>query len=130
VRNNPVIAIVDDDSSVRVAMRSLVRSLGFAADTFASAEEFLQSPRVNDSSCVITDMQMPGLSGVELQARLLAEGRSIPIIFVTAFPDEAVEARAMKAGAVCFLIKPFGGRALINALDVALKRQDRTTTEQ
>jgi FixJ family two-component response regulator len=123
LRSIPVISIIDDDASVRAAMRSLVRSLGFAADTFASAEDFLQSPRVNESSCVITDVQMPGLSGIELQDRLLAEGRSMPIIFVTAFPNEAVRVRAMKAGAIGFLIKPFDAPTLISALDVALKRQ-------
>jgi FixJ family two-component response regulator len=118
----PVISIVDDDESVRVATRSLVRSLGFAADTFASAEDFLQSPRMNDSACVITDVQMPGLSGVELQDRLLAQGNSVPIIFVTGFPGGDVEARAMKAGAVGFLRKPCDGSTLIKALDAALKR--------
>jgi FixJ family two-component response regulator len=126
----PVISIIDDDESVRGATRSLVRSLGFTAQTFASAEDFLQSPRVNDSSCVITDVQMPGLSGVELQSRLLAQGCRIPIIFITAFPDENVEARAMKAGAICFLSKPFDGSTLIKYLDVALKRQAGGTAEQ
>jgi FixJ family two-component response regulator len=126
----PVISIIDDDESVRGATRSLVRSLGFTAQTFASAEDFLQSPRVNDSSCVITDVQMPGLSGVELQSRLLAQGCRIPIIFITAFPDENVEARAMKAGAICFLSKPFDGSTLIKYLDVALKRQAAGTAEQ
>jgi FixJ family two-component response regulator len=126
----PVISIIDDDESVRGATRSLVRSLGFTAHTFASAEDFLQSPRVNDSSCVITDVQMPGLSGVELQSRLLAQGCRIPIIFITAFPDENVEARAMKAGAICFLSKPFDGSTLIKYLDVALKRQAGGTAEQ
>ena len=125
-----MISIIDDDESVRWATRSLVRSLGFTAQTFASAEDFLQSPRVNDSSCVITDVQMPGLSGVELQSRLLAQGCRIPIIFITAFPDENVEARAMKAGAICFLSKPFDGSTLIKYLDVALKRQAGGTAEQ
>ncbi len=116
----PVIAIVDDDESVRVATRSLVRSLGFTAHTFSSAEEFLQSQQVEECSCVITDVQMPGLSGVDLQSRLAAEGYETPIIFMTAFADEAVQARAMKAGAVGFLSKPFDGRVLIKCLEEAL----------
>jgi FixJ family two-component response regulator len=126
----PVISIIDDDESVRAATRSLVRSLGFTAFTFASAEDFLQSPRASDSSCVITDVQMPGLSGVELQSRLLAQGQRIPIIFITAFPDKSIEARAMKAGAICFLSKPFEGSTLIKCLDRALKNQDGGAIER
>jgi FixJ family two-component response regulator len=118
----PVIAIVDDDESVRTATRSLVRSLGFTAYTFASAEEFLQSQHVAKCSCVITDVQMPGLSGVDLQSRLAAEGRDTPIIFMTAFADQAVKARAMKAGAVCFLSKPFEGQKLVKCLEEALSQ--------
>ncbi len=123
----PVIAIVDDDEAVRIATRSLVRSLGFTAHTFASAEDFLQSGHVGECSCVITDVQMPGLSGVDLQSRLLADGRDTPIIFMTAFADESVQSRAMKAGAVCFLSKPFDGRVLIKYLEEAL---DRSRTAQ
>lgn len=118
----PVIAIVDDDESVRTATRSLVRSLGFTAYTFASAEEFLQSQYVSECSCVITDVQMPGLSGVDLQSRLAAEGRDTPVIFMTAFADQAVKARAMKAGAVCFLSKPFEGQKLVKCLEEALSQ--------
>ena len=122
-----MISIIDDDESVRAATRNLVRSLGFTAFTFASAEDFLQSPRASDSSCVITDVQMPGLSGVELQSRLLAQGQRTPIIFITAFPDKSIEARAMKAGAICFLSKPFDGSTLIKCLDRALKRHEGGT---
>jgi FixJ family two-component response regulator len=121
----PVISIIDDDEAVRMATRSLVKSLGFVAHTFASAEEFLRSPRVSDTSCVITDVQMPGLSGVDLQKRLLNQGHNTPIIFITAFPDKTVEAKAMKAGAICFLSKPFDGSELIECLDTALKRHSR-----
>jgi FixJ family two-component response regulator len=120
----PVISIVDDDESVRISTRSLIRSLGFSAHTFASAEEFLKSDRVNESSCVVTDIQMPGLSGIELQRRLLAQGHHTPIIFITAFPDDAIRARVLDAGAVCFLTKPFDGPSLIRCLDRALKRRD------
>lgn len=117
-----MIAIVDDDESVRIATRSLVRSLGFTAHTFASAEEFLKSEQVDKCSCVITDVQMPGLSGVDLQSRMAAEGLDTPIIFMTAFTDESVQARAMKAGAVCFLSKPFEGRVLVKCLEEALSQ--------
>ena len=119
----PVISIVEDDESVRIATQSFVRSLGFAACAFASAEDFLQSPRVNDSSCVIADVQMPGMSGVELQSLLIARGHRTPIIFITAFHEERIRARAMKAGAISFLSKPVDGQTLIECLDKALKRR-------
>jgi FixJ family two-component response regulator len=118
----PVISIIDDDASVRVATNRLVRSLGYVAHTFASADEFLRSSQANESSCVIADIQMPGMSGVELQRRLLSRGYGLPIIFVTAFPDEGIKARVLEAGAVCFLTKPFDGPTLIKYLDTALKR--------
>jgi FixJ family two-component response regulator len=121
----PVISIIDDDESVRVATQSLLRSLGFTACTFASAADFLQSPRMNDTSCVIADVQMPGMSGVELQSLLIAQGRRTPMIFITAFHEESVRARAMKAGAIGFLNKPFSGQTLIECLETALKRRDR-----
>ncbi len=116
----PVISIVDDDASVRAATNRLVRSLGYVAFTFASADEFLRSPQLRDSSCVIADVQMPGMSGVDLQRHLRAQGCRLPIIFITAFPDESVRARALDAGAVCFLTKPFDGPTLIKYLDAAL----------
>ena len=119
----PVISIIDDDESVRAATNRLVRSLGFVALTFACADDFLRSPRLNDTSCVITDVQMPGMSGIELQSALLASGKHIPIIFITAFPDERVRTRAMEAGAIGFLSKPFKGSTLIQYLDDALKSQ-------
>ena len=116
----PVISIIDDDVSVRAATHNLVRSLGYVVHTFASAEEFLLSPHLNDTSCVITDVRMPAMSGLDLQTHLLASGRRFPFIFVTAFSVESDRARALKAGAVCFLIKPFGGESLIKCLDAAL----------
>lgn len=115
-----MISIVDDDASVRAATNRLVRSLGYVAFTFASADEFLRSPQLRDSSCVIADVQMPGMSGVDLQRHLRAQGCRLPIIFITAFPDESVRARALDAGAVCFLTKPFDGPTLIKYLDAAL----------
>ena len=116
----PVIAIVDDDDSVREATRRLIRSLGYVAVTFASAEEFLQSDRVRDTSCLITDVKMPGMNGVDLQDRLIAEGHRTPIIFMTSFPTETIRARALEDGAVGFLSKPFDEKALIDCLRSAL----------
>ena len=117
----PMISIVDDDDAVREATKGLVRSLGYHASTFSSAEEFLNSERLHDTSCLITDLQMPGLSGIELQGRLIASGHSMPIIFITAFPEESIRARALKAGAVCFMSKPYSEDRLISCLDRALK---------
>jgi FixJ family two-component response regulator len=116
----PVISIVDDDASVREATRGLVRSLGYSAAAFASAEEFLESDRVDDTSCLITDVQMPGLSGIELQSRLAETGRRMPIIFVTAYPEERMRARALEGGACGFLSKPFRDECLIGCLNKAL----------
>jgi FixJ family two-component response regulator len=126
----PVISIVDDDESVRETTKGLVRSLGYVAATFASSEEFLNSERLNDTSCLITDVQMPGLNGLELQSRLTAMGRRIPIIFVTAFPHEKVRLRALKAGAVGFLSKPFSDETLIHCLDQAIADGGRDDVEQ
>ena len=125
----PVISIIDDDGSVRAATHNLVRSLGYAVETFASAEEFLHSPHRNDTSCVITDVRMPVMSGLELQAHLIADGLSLPFIFITAFSVEEDRARAMRAGAICFLIKPFDGETLIKCLDAALARNDAAPGE-
>ena len=125
----PLISIIDDDASVRVATNRLVRSLGYAAHTFASADGFLQSPHVNETACVIADVQMPGMSGIELQSHLIAKGCSVPMIFITAFPEESIRSRALKAGAVGFLSKPFDGTILIECIDIALKRHDVQTAE-
>jgi FixJ family two-component response regulator len=117
----PMISIVDDDEAVREATKGLVRSLGYDAATFATAEDFLRSNRVHETSCLITDVQMPCLSGVELQSHLLAQGDRTPVIFITAFPEERTRARAMKAGAIGFLSKPFEEESLIQHLHAALK---------
>ena len=124
-----MISIVDDDESVREATKGLVRSLGYTAATFASAEDFLQSNQVNDTSCLITDVQMPGLSGVELQSQLIAQGNSTPMIFVTAFPEERTRARALKAGAIGFLTKPFNEERLIEYIHAALAGRKIETVE-
>jgi FixJ family two-component response regulator len=119
--DTPIISVVDDDDSLRAFLCSLVRSLGFRANAFASAEEFLQSSTLGDASCVISDVRMPDMNGIELQSALNTRGYRVPIIFVTAFPDEATEARAMRAGAVCFLSKPFEGDDMIKCLEKALR---------
>ena len=116
-----VISIIDDDASVRVATHRLVRSLGHVAHTFASADDFLRSSQLNDTSCVIADVHMPGMSGVELQNLLKTQGHRLPILFITAFPAESVRAQALEAGAACFLSKPFDAQILIKHLDAAVK---------
>ena len=116
-----LIAIVDDDRGLRVALESLVRARGYNASSFASAEEFLKSEKLHDTSCIITDVQMPGLSGLDLQDRLIAQDHRIPIIFITAYPDENVRARAMNAGAVGFLAKPFDASHLIEAIETVFQ---------
>jgi FixJ family two-component response regulator len=114
------ISIVDDDESVREAATNLFRSMGFPVMAFASAEEFLGSDSVESTSCLVLDVQMPGMGGLRLQTHLAAAGRHIPIVFVTGYPDEGIRATAMKAGAVCFLIKPFAEGDLLDGLQSAL----------
>jgi FixJ family two-component response regulator len=121
VRNTPVISIVDDDEAVGLALRSLVRSLGYVSNVFVSAEEFLASSYLNETSCLISDVQMPGMNGIELQSRLKRLDCRTPIIFVTAFPDERNRSRALEAGAIGFMEKPFEGRAIIQLIEIALR---------
>ena len=119
----PIISIVDDDASTRGATARLLRSLGFSAYAFASAKEFLSSPRLADTSCLIADVEMPGMSGLELQEHLIAHGHSTPMIFITAFPDDRVRERAMRGGAVGFLSKPFDEPRLLKCVERALMRR-------
>jgi FixJ family two-component response regulator len=118
----PVISIIDDDQSVREATKSLLRSLDYKALTFCSAEEFLSSAQVAATTCLITDVQMPGIGGVELQNRLIAGGHRMPIIFITAFPDERVERRVLQSGAIGYLRKRFNEDHLIDYINAALDR--------
>src|SRR5215468_701309 len=113
------ISIIDDDQFAREATGDLVQSLGYEVLTFESAEGFLESGRLAETSCLITDLHMPGLSGLDLQSRLIAEGQRIPVIFVT--PEERFRRRAMNAGAVGFLSKPFDEESLISSLETALR---------
>jgi len=116
------ISIVDDDESIREALKSLMRSVQFNVEAFASAEEFLNSERVNDTSCLILDVYLPGMNGFELQNRLNLERRGIPIVFITAHSDDASRQRAMKGGAVDFLSKPVRRDALFKAIQSAIKQ--------
>ncbi len=120
------IVIVDDDPSVREATTSLFRSIGIDAVAVASAEQFLNSGWVDWTSCLVVDIQMPGMDGLRLQHHLATAGRHVPIVFITAYPDETVRARGMEAGAICFLTKPFSDRELFESIRSALSRQEGT----
>jgi FixJ family two-component response regulator len=115
-----MVAVVDDDEAVRTSTANLIRSFGFAADAFASGEELLRSPRLDATCCVVTDVQMPGMTGLELQTVLLARGHTLPIIFMTAYPEERTRRDALAAGAAGFFSKPFDGAAMIRCIDKAL----------
>jgi FixJ family two-component response regulator len=114
-----MISIVDDDVCARRATEAIIRSLGYALATYESAEDFLSSDHVNDTSCLITDVHMPGLSGVELYQHLNSNGFAAPTIFVTGQPDEATRAQVLAAGAVAFLNKPFAKQTLLDCLRAA-----------
>lgn len=118
---SPVIAVVDDDTAVRTGIDSLIRSLGFVVCLFASAEEFLISSCLKKANCLITDVQMPGMSGIELHEHLNRQGMQIPTIFITAFPEESVRKRAMTGSAVGFLSKPFNAKVLIDCIESTLR---------
>lgn len=118
----PVISVIDDDASVRTAINYLLRSLGYIVHVFPSAKAFLQSAQLTNTWCVIADVRMPEMSGVELQSRLRSEGNRVPFVFITAVADESVRARALKDGALCFLTKPFDEDILIRCLRTAVER--------
>ena len=117
----PVIAIVDDDNALRSSLDDLIRSVGFRTLGFPSAEAFLNSNQARDAACLILDVRMPGMSGLDLQHQIVAAKWQIPIIFVTSHADDVARARALDAGAVAFLYKPFHEEELLNAIDAALK---------
>lgn len=119
-----MISIVDDDASFRGAIADVIRSLGYDVAAFGSAEEFLGSGHVDDTDCLISDVRMPGMSGIQLQSRLLAEGRRLPIIFVASAPEARTRQQALDAGALCFLGKPFREQSLISCLERALARPE------
>jgi FixJ family two-component response regulator len=119
----PLISIVDDDALARDGISELVESLGYRAVTFSSAEHFLRSDVIVETTCLITDMQMPGLNGIELQEALQSQGHQTPVIVITAYPNETHQTRALKNGAVGYLSKPFDEQTLIECLTVAIKLQ-------
>jgi FixJ family two-component response regulator len=120
VSNPSRICVVDDDASLREALRGLLRSAGFHAHAFASAEEALSSGRLTETDCLVLDIRMPGMSGFELQERLIASGSGVPIVFVTAHADEHARKRVLERGAVDCLQKPFSEDALLRAIGRAL----------
>jgi FixJ family two-component response regulator len=122
------VSIIDDDISVRVAVTDIVRSMDLTASTFASGLDFLSSDGLANTACVIADVQMPGMSGIELQQALTSRDLKIPMVFITAYPDERVRLKALDAGAVCFLNKPFSGSTIIECIERALSMRDYSTS--
>jgi FixJ family two-component response regulator len=116
-----MVAIVDDDDLMRSSLQGLLKAVGLPAQAFASAEDFLKSGQQHETACLIADIRMPGISGLELQARLNAERCRIPIIFITAHGDEKMRMQALRAGAVEFLAKPFDDEVLIESVRAALE---------
>ena len=126
--NVPLISVVDDDESVRESLDGLIRSVGFAVKAFASAEEFLNSDHLRDTDCLLLDVRMPGMNGIELQRHLVASHCEIPVIFITAHgSEEGVRSQAFRNGAVDYLIKPLNEDTVLNAVHTALssKQPDR-----
>ena len=119
-KRKPLISIVDDDESVREATTGLMQSLGYTAAAFPSAEDFLQSQQVPRTSCLIADVNMPGMSGLDLHRHLSASGNRIPTILITAYPDESIRERALNAGVICYLTKPFEESDLLSCLHSSL----------
>ena len=128
--SNDMVFVIDDDESIRESLKSLMRSVGLGVETFASAQEFLQSTRPDVPACLILDVRMPGLSGLDLQRDLADANIHIPIIFITGHGDIPMSVRAMKAGAVEFLTKPFRDQDLLDAIQQALERDRRARSQQ
>ena len=121
VDERSLVSVVDDDESVRESLPDLLREFGFAANSFSSAEEFLTSDRINETRCLVLDIAMPGMSGLDLQQELERTGQKIPVVFMTAQRDKAIQSRAFKQGAVRLLLKPFSDTALLEAVNAALE---------
>jgi len=118
-----MVAVVEDDDSYRVAVRRLLKSAGFSVQSFATAEDFLRSGRQHETGCLITDIRMPGMSGLDLQAKLNADHCLIPTIFITAHGDEDMRLQAMRGGAVKFMVKPFDGEILLESVRAAFETE-------
>ena len=119
--DTPLVAIVDDDELFRRSIERLVRSAGFTVEVFGSAEEFLERGKLDRTACAILDMKLPGMSGLDLQQRLIATPTPIPIVFVSAHDEAMMQANALRAGAVAFLRKPFDNRTLLDALSRSIR---------
>ncbi len=126
----PIVFIVDDDVSVRSALESLIESAGWVAETFASAQEFLRRPRVAAPSCLVLDVSLPDINGLELQRRVATDRTDMPIIFISGYGDVPMTVRAMKAGAVEFLMKPFKDDVLLDAIRDAIERSVTALREE
>ena len=126
----PLISVVDDDRSVVEAIVSLIESVGYAAAGFSSAEDFLNSPQLGHTACLILDVRMPGMGGLELQRRLAAENDRTPIIFITAHGGHDISAEALRRGAVAFLRKPFSQESLLDAVRSVLARRGGSTKRE
>jgi FixJ family two-component response regulator len=124
VSKGPLVAIVDDDESIRNTTKDLLESAGFSAAVFARAASLLKSRRLNQVRCLITDMRMPKMTGLELHQHLVASNHAIPTILMTAYPDVRAQAQAIKANAVCYLVKPFAADDLLACVRCALLRND------
>jgi len=122
-KKKKMVAVVEDDDSYRVAMQRLLKSAGFSVQSFATAEDFLRSGRQHETGCLITDIRMPGMSGLDLQAKLNADHCLIPTIFITAHGDEDMRLQAMRGGAVKFMVKPFDGEILLESVRAAFEAE-------
>ncbi|MBO0720461.1 MAG: response regulator [Blastocatellia bacterium] len=123
--NLPLISIVDDDASVRKSLQRLIRSVGYGVKVFASAEEYLKSEHLRHTNCLILDVRMPGMNGIELWRELVADGREIPVIFITAHGNKAARSQALNDGAVDYLFKPFSEESLLKAIQTALNSDNK-----
>ena len=120
--SGPIVAIVDDDEAVGNAIELLMRSIGLVAQAFSSGEEFLRSPELNRTGCLVVDFNMPKMSGLDLHNNLSRSGKTIPTILITAYPSDEIRARALQAGVICYLPKPFDENSLLNCIQTALNR--------
>ena len=120
MRETTIVSIVDDDESIRDSVSALVRSLGYTPYAYPSAEDFLNSGAAESADCLVADIQMPGMTGIELQQALVTKGSRLPIIFITAVPDDHVTQKVLAAGAVCLLKKPCDGDVLVNCIESVL----------
>ena len=117
---SPLISVIEDDDSVRESLRRLIKSVGYAVQSFSSAEQFLKSNQLQQTRCLILDVKLPGMDGLELQRQLTADRRDIPVIFITAHGDDAARVRALRNGALEYLFKPFSEEALLDAIHMSL----------